>query len=74
MTSVAWSLVISSVCTRIESLPEVFTIGEDAASMPVSATAVRILSTLSWVTWSAGRLTLYSTPPSNSMPKLRPLK
>ncbi len=52
---------------------EVFTIGDDAASMPVSATAVRIVSTLSWVTSSAARLTLYSTPPSNSMPKLRPL-
>ncbi len=66
-------MVSSSVCTRMD-LPEVFTIGEDAASMPVSATALRILSTLSWVTWSAGMLTWYSTPPSNSMPKLRPLK
>ena len=42
--------------------------------MPVSATAVLILSTLAWVTWLVGRLTVYSTPPLNSMPKLRPWK
>ena len=43
-TSVAWSLVSSSVWTRMESVPEVFTIGDEAASMPVPATALRISS------------------------------
>ena len=59
------SLVNGTLTVNTGFSPEVFTIGEDAASIPVSATAVRILSTLSWVTWSDGRLTRYSTPPSN---------
>ena len=31
-------------------------------------------STLAWVTWFDGMVTRYSTPPSNSMPRLRPRK
>src|SRR5690349_20344190 len=65
----ASSLDIVSVWTRID-LPPRFTIGELACSTPESATASRILSTVSWLSWSLGTETEYSTPPSNSMPKL----
>ena len=74
----AWSLFSGSVCTRMLFEPEVFTIGEAAASMfadpASSATASRILVTLAWVTWFDGRVTWYSTPPENSMPRLSPRK
>ena len=68
------SVVSTSVWTVIASVPEVLTIGEEASLMPVAATASRILSTLSWVASPAPTDTLYSLPPSNSMPRLSPLK
>ncbi len=74
VTLSASSLDIASVCTRIAFSPEVVTIGEAASGIPVLATASRIVSTLSWLTWECGSVTAYSTPPSNSMPRLRPLK
>ena len=75
--SVAWSLSSGSVWIRMLSEPEVFTIGDSAAGMSessaVCATASRIFSTLAWVASPDFMETRYSTPPSNSMPRLRPL-
>ena len=68
------SLVSGSVWTMMPSRPEVVTTGDEALSTPLLATASRTSSAVSWVTWSAGMLTLYSAPPVNSMPQLRPLK
>ena len=55
------------------SWPDVVTTGAAALGIPVPATAARSSSAVSWVTSSAGRLTRYSAPPTNSMPMSRPL-
>ena len=62
------SSVSASVWIRIASVPEVVTTGDAAASTPVAATSSRSWSAVSWVTWSAGRVTRNSAPPVNSMP------
>ncbi len=52
-TSALSSSVSGSVWTRIASLPEVVTTGEEASSMPVPATASRRSSAVSWLTCPA---------------------
>ncbi len=72
----AWWLFNGSVWTRMLFFPEEFTTGAPAAGMLASAafcaTAFWIFSTLASVAWPGATATWYSTPPWNSMPRLKP--